>query len=137
MTSVKCLNCKFSTTDEDELLDHVVIHLHEATFGIKCMRCPQVSTSRKIGSHKKHIKKCKEDLLAIKNPTQQKKLEENTDYFFWKCQICSEIVQLRERPNIKDFEFIATHCYKHTNVDGIVPLCPICGKQYQVKNINY
>ena len=137
MNTVKCFNCKFSTTDEEKLLSHVKIHLHEATFSIKCQRCPQVSgkSSKQSGlkaldAHRKHIKVCKLNFLKIKNETKKRQDEEKSG-FVWQCQLCDENIELKKLPNIDDFEAIKLHCYKHAN-EGIVPPCPICEKQYQV-----
>ena len=57
MNPVKCLNCNFSTKNEEELIKHTKVHQHLPNFGIKCFRCPQIS--KIINSHYKHIRSCK------------------------------------------------------------------------------
>ena len=106
--TVNCLNCPIKVYSEEELLNHVRIHEHEANFKIPCMFCPQKMKS--IRTYRKHRQICnqhslhKEMLRESDAESQKESLKESDaeSQCYWQCQNCShsEVVNFSQGSSI-------------------------------------
>ena len=119
INKVCCLSCKFETSKEYELLDHIKIHIHESNFRIPCIRCP--AKLKNLKTYRRHKKKCNKKIKATKQKLV--KPEEHEIECFWNCEICDHKELVGNKQSSTDFGHVKTHLSKHSKNKEIVK-CP-------------
>ena len=125
--SALCIKCNFKTDKEKDYLNHMKDHLYEADFRLKCVLCQKAYNS--FRSYERHRKFC--SLRVCVKKTNDKKVTNNET--FWRCKIvlCNEEIPINPESNLKDFEKVKKHLYRHSR-QGTKVTCPIpiCGIAY-------
>ena len=132
---VKCkdrLNnfCKYEARNENELLSHINIHVHDLNFRIKCLVCSQIFNLLK--NYHRHKKICVKKISE--QTTDEKKFTGN----FWKCtsSFCDEKIEISDcASTCSVFEKVTKHL-KKDSIRGKKVTCPvkICGISYTKYN---